>query len=173
MSCAKTLSGILPYIDGRLQAKGRAEIEKHLATCASCRLRMEQFRAVAVLLDQLPVIEPSLAFDARVRALAAGAVVKQGWWPLLKVSTRVALAACVLLLAALWLGFYERSRAPALPWSDPQIADEQMMQDLPVLEDYDVLSNFETLRELSVPEQMDSASDKERTIRQEEGGNDR
>jgi anti-sigma factor RsiW len=73
MSCAKILSGILPYIDGRLQAKGRAEIEKHLAACASCRLRMEQFRAVAVLLDQLPVIEPALAFD--VRALAAGAVI--------------------------------------------------------------------------------------------------
>jgi len=173
MSCAKTLSGILPYIDGRLQAKERAEIEKHLGTCPSCRLRMEQFCAVAVLLDQLPVIEPSLAFDARVRALAAGAVVKQGWWPLWKVSTRVALAACVLLLAALWLGFYEGPRTVTLQWSDPQIADEQMMQDLPVLEDYDVLSNFEPLRELSVPEQKDSASDKERTIRQEEGGNDR
>jgi anti-sigma factor RsiW len=143
MGCAKTLSGILPYIDGRLQAKGRAEIEEHLATCAYCRLRAEQFRAVAVLLDQLPVIEPSLAFDARVRALAAGAAAKQGWWPLLKASTRVALAASVLLLAALWLGFYERSRVPALPWSDSRIADEQMMQDLPVLEDHEVLSNFE------------------------------
>jgi len=165
MSCAKTLSEILPYIDGRLQAKGRSEIEKHLATCACCRLRMEQFRTVAVLLDQLPVVEPSLAFDARVRALAAGAAVKQGWWPLLKVSTRVALAASALLVVALWLCFYERPRAPALPWSDPQIADEQMLQDLPVLEDHDVLSNFEPLRELSSPEQKDSASDTKGTTR--------
>jgi hypothetical protein len=168
MRCAKTLSGILPYIDGRLQAKGRAEIEKHLATCASCRLRMEEFRGVAVLLDELPVIEPSLAFDVRVRALADGEVVKQEWWLLLKVSPSVALAASVLLLVALWVGFYERPRTPALPWSDPQIADEQMLQDLPVLEDHDVLSNFEPLRELSVPEEEDSASDTKGTIRQEE-----
>jgi hypothetical protein len=171
MSCTKILSGILPYIDGQLQAKGRAEIEKHLAACASCRLRMEQFRAVAALLDQLPVIEPSLAFDVRVRALAAGAVIKQGWWPSLKVSPRVALAASVLLLAALWIGFYERPRTPTLPWSDPQIADEQMIQDLPVLEDHDVLSNFEPLRELSAPEQEGSASDTKGTMRQEERGN--
>ncbi|MGB9444124.1 MAG: zf-HC2 domain-containing protein [Candidatus Acidiferrum sp.] len=98
MSCAKILSGILPYIDGRLQAKGRAEIEKHLAACASCRLRMEQFRAVAVLLDQLPGIGPSLAFDVRVRALAAGAVIKEWRWPSLKVWPRVALAALCFCL---------------------------------------------------------------------------
>lgn len=173
MSCAKILSGILPYIDGRLQEKGRAEIEKHLATCASCRLRMEQFRTVGVLLDQLPVIEPSIAFDVRVRALAAGVVVRQGWWPSLKVSPRVALAASVLLFAALWLGLYERPHTPTLPWSDPQIADEQMIQDLPVLEDHDVLSNFEPLRELSAPEQKeDSASDTKGTMRQERSGDD-
>jgi len=35
-----------------------------------------------------------------------------------------------------------------LPWSDPQLADEQLMQDLPVLEDHDLLSNFEPLKEL-------------------------
>lgn len=168
MRCAQIVSGILPHIDGRLETKGRAEIEKHLAICASCRLRMEEFRAVAVLLDQLPVIEPSLAFDVRVRALADGEVVKQKWWPSLKVSPRVALVASVLLLVALWIGFYEGPRTPTLPWSDPQIADEQMIQDLPVLEDHDVLSNFEPLRELSVPEEEGSASDTKGTMRQEE-----
>ena len=45
-------------------------------------------------------------------------------------------------------GFYEHPRTPALPWSDPQLADEQLMQDLPVLEDHDLLSNFEPLKEL-------------------------
>jgi anti-sigma factor RsiW len=105
MRCAKIRTGILPYIDGRLQAKGRVEIEKHLATCSSCRLRMEEFSTVAVLLDQLPVIEPSFAFDMHVRAVAAGEAVKQGWWASLKASPRVALAASMLLLAALWFGF--------------------------------------------------------------------
>jgi hypothetical protein len=107
----------------------------------------------------------------RVRALAAGAVIKQGWWPSFEVSPRVALAASVLLLAVLWIGFYERPRTPTLPWSDPQIADEQMKQDLRVLEDHDVLSNFEPMRELSAPEQEGLASDTKGTMRQEEKGN--
>jgi hypothetical protein len=36
-----------------------------------------------------------------------------------------------------------------------------------------MLSDFEPLRELSAPEQKDSASGTGGTIRQEEGGNDR
>ena len=83
----------------------------------------------------------------------------------------MAIVASVLLLAALWIGFYERPRTPTLPWKgDPKIADEQMIQDLPVLEDHDVLSNFEPLGELSAPEQEDSASDTKGTMRQEERG---
>jgi len=158
MSCEKMESRILSYIDGRLKESERPEIEKHLATCAACQLRVEEFRAVAGLLDELPVIEPSPAFDARVHALVAAEPVKQDWWAWLHVSPRVAFAASMLLLATLWLGFYNRPAPTALPW-DPQVADEQMMQDLPVLEDHDVLSNFEPLKELPPPVQADQASE--------------
>ena len=71
MSCEKMEGRILSYIDGRLKENDRPEVEKHLATCASCQLRVEEFRAVSGLLDELPVIEPSPAFDARVHALVA------------------------------------------------------------------------------------------------------
>ena len=40
----------------------------HLAACPACQLRVNEFRAVSGLLDELPQIEPSPAFDARVRA---------------------------------------------------------------------------------------------------------
>ena len=100
------------------------------------------------MLDELPVIEPSAEFDVRVRALVAAEPVKQGWWSWLRVSPRVAFAASALLVAALWFGFYQRPQAPPLPWSNPVEADAQMMQDLPVLEDHDLLSNFEPLKEL-------------------------
>lgn len=159
---------ILPYIDGRLQENGRAELERHVARCLSCRLRLKEFSVVAGLLDQLPVIEPSPGFDVRVRALTAGEPAKRSWWRFVKVSPRAAFAASILLLFTLWLGFYQRPRTPALPWSDPQIADEQMMQDLPVLEDHDFLSNFEPLKELSSPSQAELASDTRRTAEQEE-----
>jgi hypothetical protein len=159
MSCERMESRILSYMDGRLKESERPDVEKHLAACASCQLRVEEFRAVSGLLDELPVIEPSPAFDARVHALVAAEPVKQSWWAWMHVSPRVAFVASMLLLATLWLGFYQRPNVPALPWSNPQVADEQMMQDLPVLEDHDVLSNFEPLKELPPPVQADEASD--------------
>jgi hypothetical protein len=160
MSCEKMESRILSYMDGRLKENERPEVEKHLASCAACQLRVEEFRAVSGLLDELPVIEPSPEFDARVHALVAAEPVKrQSSWAWLTVSPRVAFAASMLLLAALWMGFYPRPQQ-VLPWGgNPQMADEQMMQDLPVLEDHDVLSNFEPLKELPPPVQADQASD--------------
>ena len=159
MSCEKMESRILSYIDGRLKESERPEVEKHLASCAACQLRVEEFRAVSGLLDELPIIEPSPAFDARVRAMVAAEPVKQSWWSWLTVSPRVAVAASMLLVAALWLGLYHGPQQP-LPWNgNSQVADEQMMQDLPVLEDHDVLSNFEPLKELPPPVQSDDAPD--------------
>lgn len=157
MSCERMESRILGYVDGRLKESERLEVEKHLATCAPCRVRVEEFRAVSGLLDELPVIEPSPAFDTRVRALVAAEPVKQNWWAWLHVSPRVAFAASMLLLAAIWLGYFHRPQTPQLPWSNQQVADEEMMQDLPVLEDHDVLSNFEPLKELPPPVQNDES----------------
>lgn len=168
MTCEKMVSGILPYMDGRLHKNGRAEMERHLLKCASCKLRLEEFRAVTGLLDRLPVIEPSPEFDVRVRALVAGEPVSRNWWQWLKVSPRVVLAASILFLVILWLGFYRHPGVPASPWSDPQVADEQMMQDLPVLEDHDLLSNFEPLKELSSSSQAESASDTQHPTELEE-----
>jgi hypothetical protein len=164
MSCEKMESRILSYLDGRLKESERLDAEKHLAACASCQLRVEEFRAVSGLLDELPVIEPSPAFDARVHALVAAEPVKQSWWAWMRVSPRVAFAASMLLLASLWLGFYQRPQQP-LPWGgNSQVADEQMMQDLPVLEDHDVLSNFEPLKELPPPVQAEEASDSQQQM---------
>lgn len=152
MSCERMESRMMGYIDGRLKESERLEIEKHLAACAPCRLRVEEFRAVSGFLDELPIIEPSPAFDTRVRALVAAEPVKHDWWAWLKVSPRIAFAASMLLLAALWLGHYQPSQPP-IP--QDQVADEQMMKDLPVLEDHDLLSNFEPLKELPPPVQND------------------
>jgi anti-sigma factor RsiW len=159
MSCEKMESRILGYLDGRLKESERLDVEKHLSACAPCHLRVEEFRAVSGLLDELPVIEPSPEFDARVHALVAAEPVKQNWWAWLRVSPRVAFAASMLLLATVWLGFYQQQPTSPLPWSNPVVADEQMMQDLPVLEDHDVLSNFEPLKELPPPVQAEEISD--------------
>jgi anti-sigma factor RsiW len=163
MSCEKMESRILGYLDGRLKENERLDAEKHLASCASCRVRVNEFRAVSDLLGELPAIEPSDAFDLRVHALVAAEPVKQSWWAWLRVSPRIAFAASMLLIAALWLGYYSHPGAQPLPLN-PQEADAQMMQDLPVLEDHDLLQNFEPLKELPAPVQADEASDTQKQM---------
>jgi anti-sigma factor RsiW len=141
---------ILGYVDGRLKEGERAEVEKHLATCAACQLRVNQFRSVHALLDELPMIEPSAAFDVRVRARVAAEPAKQSWWVAFLPAPRVALAAAMLLLAMVWIGMRPGN-------SQPQIAQD----DIPVLENYDVLSNFEPLTELPPPVQVDDGGQKQ------------
>jgi anti-sigma factor RsiW len=133
---------ILGYVDGRLKESERLEVEKHLAACAACRLRVNEFRAVSGLLDELPMIEPSAAFDLRVHARVVAEPVKQGWWAWLMPAPRVAVAAAMLVAAMVWVGTRH---------NQPQIAQD----DIPVLENYDVLSNFEPLTELPPPVQAD------------------
>jgi anti-sigma factor RsiW len=138
---------ILPYVDGRLKASEALEVEKHLAACPACKLRVNEFRAVTGLLDELPVIEPSKAFDLRVHARVAAEPVKQSWWAWFMPAPRVAFAASLLLLAMVWIGTHSGNNAP-------QIAQD----DISVLENYDVISNFDPLTELPPPVQADEAT---------------
>jgi|SRR5579863_1983046 anti-sigma factor RsiW len=148
MSCNRMESRILPYVDGRLKASEMKEMEAHLKTCAACELRVKEFRALSGLLDELPQIEPSGAFDARVRARVAAEPVKQSWWSVFAPSPRVAFAASMLLLATVWFGSRpNESVTPGMANAEP----EQVESDLPVLENFDVLSSFDALSDLPQP----------------------
>ncbi|MGC1905622.1 MAG: zf-HC2 domain-containing protein [Candidatus Acidiferrum sp.] len=150
MSCNRMESRILPYVDGRLKASEMKEVEAHLKTCGACEMRVSEFRAVSGLLDELPQIVPSGAFDARVRARVAAEPVKQSWWSVFAPSPRVAFAASMLLLATVWLGSMPSDTvAPSNSGSVEQEA--QVVSDLPVLENLDVLSNFDALSDLPQP----------------------
>src|SRR6516225_2391587 len=156
MSCERMESRILAYMDGRLGASERAEVQRHLDACAVCRVRASEFSSVNDLLEELPVIEPSPAFDVRVRARIAAEPVKQSWWAWMRPSPRIAFAASALLLATIWLGY--GSRTVPLPIS-PEEADAAIMQDLPVMEDHDALTNFEPLKELPPPVEATNVND--------------
>jgi len=154
MSCERMESRILGYVGGRLKENERLELEKHLAECAPCCLRVNEFSAVSSLLDELPLIEPSPEFDMRVHArVAAEPVRKADWWAWLHVSPRIAFAASMLLLMTLWLGY--RTSTPVAPIIPDN--DQALMQDLPVLEDHDVLQNFEPLKDLPPGPEDDDA----------------
>src|SRR5260370_120885 len=121
--------------------------EKHPTTCGACRVQANEFRAVNVLLDELPMIEPSAAFDVRMQARVAAEPAKQSWWAWFAPSPRVAFAASMLLLATVWVGSYSVSNPPQIDQAD-----------VPVLENYDVISSFEALTELSQAAPADDAS---------------
>jgi anti-sigma factor RsiW len=151
MSCSRMEKQMLPYVDGRLRVSEQREVEAHLAACAACQLRVNEFRAVSGLLDELPQIEPSSAFDARVRARVAAEPVKQSWWAVFAPSPRAALAASMLLLATIWIGSRPGPTTPGDPQKvavNPANIDPN---DLPVLENYDILANFEPLTDLPQP----------------------
>jgi anti-sigma factor RsiW len=159
MSCSRMEKQMMPYVDGRLKASEQREVEAHLATCAACRVRVNEFRAVSGLLDELPQIEPSGAFDARVRARVAAEPVKRGWWEVFAPSPRAAFAASMLLLATIWVG----SRPSAVNTNNggSNAASVQGINpnDLPVLENYDILANFEPLEDLPQPVQGDDSDE--------------
>jgi anti-sigma factor RsiW len=161
MSCSAMEKQMLPYVDGRLKASEAQAVEKHLAACAACRLRVNEFRAVSSLIDELPQIEPSGAFDLRVHARVAAEPVKKSWWAWYAPSPRVAVAASMLLFAVIWLG----SRQPTLDQT-PTVDSaqvEQINKDLPILENYEVISSFEPLTELPQPVQSEQPDDSDST----------
>ncbi len=144
---------ILGYVDGRLKEGERLEMEKHLSTCAACRLRVNEFRTVNVLLDELPVIEPSAAFDVRMQARVAAEPAKQSWWAWFTPSPRVAFAASMLLLATVWVG----SRTVDTTFDVGEI--DKINQNMSVLENYDVISDFAPLSDLPPPVQAEEAGE--------------
>src|SRR6267154_6462914 len=153
MSCGRMEKQMLPYVDGRLKVGEQREVEAHLADCAACRLRVNEFRAVSGLLDELPEIEPSAAFDVRMQARVAAEPVKQSWWTWFAPSPRAVLAASMLVLATVWLG----SRPPDSSLSAADI--DKIDQNMQALENYDVISDFAPLSELPQPAQNDDAND--------------
>lgn len=166
MSCSRMEGKILGYVDGRLKEGERLEMEKHLSACGACQLRVNEFRAVTSLLDEVPQIEPSAAFDVRVRARVAAEPVKQGWWAWFTPSPRVAFAASLLLLATVWIGSRPTDRTLTA-------ADEaQINQDLPVLENFDVLSDFGALTDLPQPVLPDDTGDSNPDQNQNQQKND-
>jgi anti-sigma factor RsiW len=161
MGCGRMEKQMLPFVDGRLKVSEQREVEAHLAGCVACRVRVNEFRAVSGLLDELPQIEPSGAFDARVRARVAAEPVKQSWWAVFAPSPRAAFAASLLLLATIWIG----SRPGNLNTNNNAASNGTAGQapidpnDLPVLENYDILANFEPLEDLPQPVQGDDSDE--------------
>jgi anti-sigma factor RsiW len=137
---------LIAYLDGKATPAEQREVEAHLASCAACRLRADEFRSVSVVLGELPEQEVTPAFDAALRERIA-AEDSRRWFDGLLPVPRFAAAAALLLALALWVGTV--APPPQEMAQFPRTDEEfKMIENLQVLEDLDVLSNFEVLSEL-------------------------
>ena len=147
MSCERIEKQLIAYMDGRASSTERREVEAHLADCGACRTRAEEFHLLWGVLDEVPQVETSPAFDARLRARIAAEPPRQSLWAWLVPSPRLALAVSLLLVLSVWISSVP-APGPAVAEVAQSEAEFKMIKDLPVLEDYDVLANFEALSEL-------------------------
>jgi anti-sigma factor RsiW len=150
-NCTGMEDKLIEYLDGRANPGERHAVEEHLAVCSGCRNRAEDFRAVFGALDDLPEISPSPSFDASLRARIAAEPVRRGFWGWLP-SPRLAFAVTALVAMSVWMASMPRITDNQTAVSrGPAEADFGMIRDLPVLENFDVLSKFEALSELPAP----------------------
>lgn len=151
MNCERIEAQLIAYLDAKAKPAERRNVEAHLAECADCRQRVDEFRLVAGLLDELPVIAPSPSFDAALRARIAEQPHRSALWGWLIPTPRLAFAVTALLVFSIWLSSMRPVSAPPVPVAQQSSQTEfSMINNLPVLEDYDVLSNFDALSELPV-----------------------
>ena len=146
MNCEKMGIHLITYLDGNATAGERREVEAHLAECAACRTRADEYRRLWTVLEQVPDVEPSTTFDARVRQRIA-AEPKPKFWRWFVPSPRLAVSLALLVALSCWLTVIPTDQGPGMPAAQSD-QDFKMIKDLRVLEDYDVLTKFDALSEL-------------------------
>ena len=147
MSCKRIEGKLVAFMDGRASDSDRRVVESHLKNCAACQARVEGFSGVWAMLNEVPVVEPSQVFETRLRARMAAEPRRVGFWAGISTmlpSPRLALAVALLAVFSMWQSSrpvtVNETAAPAS--SD---AEFRMIQDLPVLENYDVLTSLDAL----------------------------
>jgi hypothetical protein len=152
--CSTLESKLIEYLDGRARPADRHAVEQHLSACTACRSRAEEFRALWGVLDDLPAVAPSPSFDASLRARIAAEPERRSFWRMMP-SPRLAFAVTALVVMSVWLSSVSRvpTNPPVVseagqPAQGSAESDFGMIRDLPVLENFDVVSKFDALSEL-------------------------
>lgn len=159
MKCEDVSKELIAYLDRRANSAERTEVEEHLTSCAACRMRAEEFRKVWNVLDEMPIEEPSLGFDARIRQRIADEP-RPGWFRWFVPQPRLALSMALLVALCVWVSRLPRDYPTAtIPAPVTEQQQYQVIENLGVLENYDVLSKFDALSELPVPAATDKSKD--------------
>lgn len=148
MTCERMGAQLMAYLDDHTDSEERREVERHLETCGECRSRAAEFRRVWNLLDEVPATDPSPYFDARLRQRLADEPHPSAWLAWLP-QPRLALATAALFLMGFWLSVLPpEPEQPPITVQAQSEEDFRMIKDLHVLENYEVLADFDALSEI-------------------------
>jgi Putative zinc-finger len=162
------------FSHGMLGPEEADRLRRHVAGCGECGRAAEEYRRLDTALDDWNAAEPSPWFDAKVRArVAASENGKSGFFGFGRLRALAAGVAAVVLIMVAVVVFNHHQVAEINQPADsqqqsvaisaqpqpsekiealkrPLPADEQLKMDenLSVLEDYEVVANFDALSEL-------------------------
>lgn len=149
MKCEEVSKELVEHLNQRADSAQRRELEEHLAGCTACRKRAEELRGIWNVMDELPAIEPSFGFDARVRQRVA-AEPRRRWFELFVLQPRLALSIGLLIaLMVLVVKLPLKNPGTAVTTTATQQEDFNAIKNLGVLENYDVVTKMDVLSELT------------------------
>ncbi len=157
-----------------LEPREEAEARAHLAECAQCREALEEYRELDAVLEEWKPVEPAPWFDARVRQAVQSIGAAQdpsSFFGLAWVRRLVPVLVMVLLVTASLAILRVRTPHPVSPHTVDQAPPQatapaptppeavqpeaaageeelRLYRNLPILEDYDMLAEFDVLSEL-------------------------
>lgn len=161
------------YIHHLLEGREAGEVRSHVAECAPCRGVLDEYRKLDTALEEWKPIEPSPWFDARLRARVEQSAVESrgarlygvlGWLAPALAVVLVVVSVTIVRVRNSGHGSQGPQAARNASTTSPGVSVAQevepgqeelnIYQNLPVLEDYDVLANFEVLSELPKSEKQ-------------------
>ena len=167
MKCEDVSKELIAYLDRRANSAERMEVEEHLTSCAACRTRAEEFRKVWNVLDEMPIEEPSLGFDARIRQRIADEP-RPGWFRWFVPQPRLAFSMALLLVLSVWMARLPRDNSAVTAQREHE--QFQVIKNLDVLENYDVLSKFDALDEVPVEQPAQQPDNQDTEQQGDDGG---
>jgi hypothetical protein len=121
------------------------------------------------VLDEVPIVQPSLGFDARMRARIAEEP-RARWYRWFVPQPRLAMAMALLLAVSVWITRLPQDNAGLAGTAQNEQQQFQVIKNLDVLENYDVLSKFDALDEVPADEQATPADQPNDQQKQQDDG---
>lgn len=167
MKCKNCQEHLPVMLDGELDSDLAREVEEHLDGCEACADQRALLEQGLEGLDALPQLEPSAGFDAafarklqdaqREQRLAEDEEhhSKPSWWQVWRLPVLATAGACAALLAVALM------RDPPAPTTSAPAPNEpvpvaELVRNLPLLQDYDVVTRLDALEDFEVISRLDT-----------------